>query len=90
MLRGKDRMPLNGLYMPAPGDIRPTTHYCSDMTIDEARTLAKALDDAGPKDRGGAFRLSYRFEASAQGQEDVPIYFEPYLPHGEFICSACG
>jgi hypothetical protein len=68
------------------------------MTIDEARTLAKALEDAGPARmadpdgtfRTGYFRLEYRFESPAQGNEGVSISFEPYLPHGETICSPCG
>jgi hypothetical protein len=98
MLRGKDRTPFHGLYKPAPLEIRPITDYCSDMTIDEARTLAKALEDAGPTKKADPdgtfrtdyFRLEYEFEGPAQGREGVSIYFEPYLPHGEIICSPCG
>jgi len=98
LLRGKDRTPFNGLYKPAPREIRPITDYCSDVPIDEARTLAKALEDAGPTEKAdpdGTFRtdyvrLNYEFEGPAKGQEGVSIYFEPYLPHGEIICSPCG
>jgi hypothetical protein len=102
MLRGKDRTPLTGVvHMPAPGGVRPitVTDYCSAMTIDEARTLAKALEDAGPTEkedpadrtfRTDSSRLDYEFEGPAQDQDGVVIYFEPYLPHGEIACSACG
>ncbi len=100
MLRGKDRRPVTGLvHMRAQGGIRPipVTDYCTDMTIDEARTLAKALEDAGPREKAdpdGTFRtdfsrLDYQFEGPTQGQESS-IYFEPYLPHGEIVCSPCG
>ena len=98
ILRGKVRTPFNGLYKPTPREIRPVTDYCSDVPIDEARLLAKALEDAGPTEkadpdgtfRTGHFRLDYEFEGPAEGQEGVSIYFEPYLPHGEIICSPCG
>jgi hypothetical protein len=98
MLRGEDRTPFHGSYLAAPGDIRPLTDYCSDMTIDEARPLARALEDAGPTkkaDPDGTWRtdyvqLNYEFEGSAEGLEGVFVSFEPYLPHGETICSPCG
>ena len=90
MLRGKDRTPFDGWYKPAPLEIRPITDYCSDMTSDEARTLAKALDDAGFVPFMQLVRLGYRFETPGTNKERVHIYFEPYLPHGEIICSACG
>lgn len=98
ILRGKDRTPSNGLYKPAPSEIRPITDYCSDVPIDEAITLAKALEDGGPTKKADSdgsfrtdyFRLDYEFDGPAQGQGDVSVYFEPYLPHGEIICSPCG
>ena len=101
MLRGKDRTPVTGVvHREAPGGVRPiaVTDYCSDLTTEEARTLAKALEDAGPTEkadpdgsfRTDSFRLDYTFDAPAQGQRGVSIYFEPYLPHGEIICSPCG
>jgi hypothetical protein len=91
--------------LPAPAaellrarDRREEGHtYCSDLTTEEARALAKALDDGGPQnglgdERGPArtYRLEYRFEAPGPTRETIEIFFEPYLPHGEWICSPCG
>jgi hypothetical protein len=90
MLGGKDVFDLSGLYSGGPGDIRPTTDYCSDVTVDEARRLAEALDAGAPTNKGGSARLNYEFAAPAPSRETVAISFEPYLPHGEFICSPCG
>jgi len=64
---------------------------CFDVTTKGARSLAKALDDAGPAKKGGAFHLNYTFEtAPGASRKEVAIIFEPYLPHGETTCSACG
>jgi hypothetical protein len=74
------------------------TYYVSDVTTEEARALAQVLDDAGLKQ---ATRLGYRFEAPGKsvdplGSDTGPVQnegfitFEPYLPHGERVCSACG
>jgi hypothetical protein len=40
--------------------------------------------------RTGYFLLEYRFESPDRGHEGVSISFEPYLPHGETVCSPCG
>jgi hypothetical protein len=71
----------------SPGHFRPSSEYCFDASTDGARELVVALDAAG-LDRQGASRLNYRLEG--KGDEEATIYFEPYLPHGEFTCSACG
>ena len=64
---------------------------CFDVTTKGARALAKALDGAGPAKKGGAFHLNYTFEtAPGASRKEVAIIFEPYLPHGETTCSACG
>jgi hypothetical protein len=91
--------------LPAPAaellrarDSREEGHtYCSDFTTEEARALAKALDDGGQQsgfgdERGPArtSRLEYRFEAPGPSRETIEIFFEPYLPHGEWTCSPCG
>jgi hypothetical protein len=62
---------------------------CFAVTTKGARSLAKALDDAGPARKGGAFQLNYRFDSPGPSRQ-VWITFEPYLPHGEITCSACG
>ena len=72
--------------------------YCSDATTEEARALAVALergsvqggsgDDRGP---ARAFRLEYVFDVpGTTTAEQVSVFFEPYLPHGEWTCSPCG
>lgn len=73
-----------------PGNFRPSYEYCSDMTTDEARAIAVALDDAGFERAGGAYRLHYRIEAPGSNPGDASVYFEPYLPHGEIVCTVCG
>lgn len=90
ILGGKDVFEVSGMYSGGPGDLRPTTDYCSDVTVDEARKLADALDPGVPTQKGGGARLNYEIAAPAPSRETVDIYFEPYLPHGEFICSPCG
>jgi len=74
-----------------PGNFRPSYEYCADMTTDEARAIAAALDDAGFQ-RAGDARLHYRFEAPGSKPEPggAHVWFEPYLPHGEITCSVCG
>jgi hypothetical protein len=75
----------------------PRTPGCAVVSTEEARTVARALDDAGLERRGGAKgrgagenlqRLAYRFDPPTM----VPgsIFFEPVLPHGEWTCSVCG
>ena len=79
----------------------PTDHYVSDLTTEEARALAQALDDAGLKQQKRANELFYVFEIPGtsldrpfpeEGQVGnvVFIYFEPTLPDGEHVCSQCG
>ena len=72
-----------------PGHFRPSYEYCSDLTTDEARAVAVALDDAGLERRGAA-RLNYEIEAPGSNPGQANVWFEPYLPHGEIICSVCG
>lgn len=62
---------------------------CFAVTTKGARSLAKVLDGAGPARKGGAFHLNYTFDAPEPSRQ-VAIVFEPYLPHGETTCSACG
>jgi hypothetical protein len=77
------------------GDERPPGGlYCSDATTEEARALAEALRDGGLEQGGPAFdrafQLSYTFDVPGSTGEKAGISFEPYLPHGEWICSPCG
>jgi hypothetical protein len=62
--------------------------YCFAVTTSQARLLAKGLGEARPDSRGGAFIQKFVFDAPRS--ERVRITFEPFLPHGETICAACG
>jgi hypothetical protein len=66
----------------SPGHFRASHEYCFDATTDEARALVAAFEDAGLK-RQGAYRLNFSVGTAH-------VYFEPYLPHGETLCSASG
>jgi hypothetical protein len=59
---------------------------CFALTTDEARSLAKALDGAGPETKG---RLNYKFNAPGPNRQ-VWIGFSPYFPHGKTTCLRCG
>jgi hypothetical protein len=58
---------------------------CFAVTTNEARSLAKALNGAGPAKKG---RLNFTFDAP--GPRQIGITFNPYLPHGEDTCLECG
>ena len=80
--------PLDRTRHEVPGD----DIYCSDVTPEEARTFAETLDGAGIglDDRSIAQRLGYLFESAELPHGEISIYFEPYLPHDEFLlCSPC-
>lgn len=59
---------------------------CFAVTTGEARSLAKALDRAGPAKKGS---LIFRFNAPDPSRQ-VWITFNPYFPHGETACLRCG
>jgi hypothetical protein len=63
---------------------------CFAVTTNEARSLAKALDGAGPATarKGGAINLNYTFDAPGPSRQ-VWISFGPFLPHGELTYSEC-
>ncbi len=74
----------------APGNFRPSYEYCADLTTDEARAVAVALDDAGLERGGNTYQLQYRIEAPGSSPGEAAVWFEPYLPHGEIVCTVCG
>jgi hypothetical protein len=102
MLRAKNAVPEFGqLGSPAFPPLLPLTTYSSTLTTEEARALAQALDDAGLKRKGRLGELVYSFEipgtsVDPPGPEKGPvrnevfIFFWPYLPNGESICTECG
>jgi hypothetical protein len=89
LLGAKDTKRKEGLFG-SPGDFHVVVDHCSDVTNEEAHMLAQAFDDAGFEPFMPGSRLGYRFETPGQNEKNAQIYFEPYLPHGEVICSVCG
>ncbi len=89
VLRGRDWNAQ--VFRPTPTSTRGVYGGCFDVTTEEARSLAKALDGAGPATarKGGAINLNYKFDAPGPSRQ-VWIGFDPFLPHGEVTCSACG
>jgi hypothetical protein len=69
---------------------------CTVVPTDEARSVARALDDAGLERRGGGegrgaeslHRLAYGLQPPNVWPGS--IFFEPMLPHGEWVCTVCG
>jgi hypothetical protein len=63
--------------------------YCSKLTTEEAREVAEPLSgfDPDPHQWG---RLAYRLAEGAHDVYPTTIWFEPYFPHGQVTCSACG
>jgi hypothetical protein len=100
LLRAQDPMPNPG-FAGGAGSPIPITRYVSDLTTEEARALARALDDAGLRQKTPHAQLAYLVEipgtsvdppgpAKGPVRNGVFISFEPYLPHGEWECSPCG
>jgi hypothetical protein len=102
MLRDKGAVAEYGqLGSPAFPPLLPITAYVSELTTEEARALAQALDDAGLKQDKGLGELGYSFEIPGTSvdpprpekgpvRNKVFIGFRPYLPDGEKVCSECG
>lgn len=100
LLGAQDPVPNPGFTGSASSPI-PITRYVSALTTERARALARALDDAGHRQKTPHAQLAYLVEdpgtsvdppGPAKGPVRNAIYiaFEPYLPHGEWICSPCG
>ena len=87
VLRGRDWSTYAS--RPTPSARRGVYGGCFAVTTNEARSLAKALDGAGPAKKGDGINLNYRFDAPGPSRQ-VSIAFEPILPHGETTCSPCG
>jgi hypothetical protein len=90
LLGAKDRTRTRGFYGFAGGPMRVVYGYSSEVTTEEARALAAALDDAGVKREQGAYALAYSGKAPGPRGNTFSITFEPILPHGGSTCSACG
>ena len=90
VLRGRD-WNAHASRQPMPTSARGVYGGCFNVTTEEARSLAKALDGAGPATarKGGAINLNYKFDAPGPSRQ-IWISFDPFLPHGEVTCSQCG
>ena len=63
---------------------------CTELSTEQARLLAAALDDAGARrDSEGEPEFDYGL-VDAAGKDAGNIMFTPYLPHGEAPCLLCG
>ena len=95
LLAAKPRTRLRHFYGGTGVPLRRVYDYRSQVTVDEARTLAEALDGAGLERKPTqeqAYALTYvHGEVPTEGPGAFFfVIFEPILPHGEAICSACG
>jgi hypothetical protein len=62
---------------------------CSKLTTQEAREVASALSGFEKGMRGA--RLVYWLREGEHSPAITPmLFFEPYFPHGQITCSACG
>jgi hypothetical protein len=89
LLSGGDALPNKGLFG-SPGRFRPVTDHCVRMSTEEARAVFEALEAAGLERFMRRYRLAFRSAVPGGKDEAVHVYFEPYLPHGDITCSACG
>jgi hypothetical protein len=97
VLRGTSRTRSEGDVVASPDGGGPVAvqgrwaEYCSKLTTEDAREVAEGLSGLDP-DPGfqGQVRLAYRLAQGAHWWETTSIWFEPYFPHGQVTCSACG
>jgi hypothetical protein len=96
VLRGKSQIRYEGDVEASPDGGGPvavqgrSVTYCSKLTTEEAREVAEALSGLDPAPGQGKVRLAYRLAEGAHWWEGTSIWFEPYFPHGQVTCSACG
>ncbi len=65
--------------------------YCSKLATEDTREVAEALSGLDSDPDFHNVTLAYRL-AEPTHRRGLPtsISFEPYLPHGQYTCSACG
>ena len=93
VLRGKTRTREDGEVVEAREAGRTvvlgrSVTYCSKLTTDDSREVASALSGLEPRTRHS--RLAYLVAEPIKNLNPTEIWFEPYFPHGEYTCSACG
>jgi hypothetical protein len=75
--------------LPDPGRWAAST-TCLALTTDEARRLARALNDAGVKRlKQPTYVLSYRIDSVGHGGR-TEMWFAPLLPNGEWVMTGGG
>jgi len=90
LLRAQEAVPRHGS-LGIRADSPPLiTRWVATMTTDEARALARALDEKYVFEiPGTSFPLPPPNEGQ-RVQNSIDIGFVPYLPHGETVCLGCG
>jgi hypothetical protein len=90
LLRAQEAVPRHGS-LGIRADSPPLiTRWVATMTTDEARALARALDEKYVFEiPGTSFPLPPPNEGQ-RVQNSIGIGFVPYLPHGETVCLGCG
>jgi hypothetical protein len=90
LLGSKEAVPRHGFTGdPSSGSEYPITRYVSTLTTDEARALARALDETYLFEIPGT-SVDLLPPNKGRGPNSVFIGFTPYLPHGESECLPCG
>jgi hypothetical protein len=64
--------------------------YCAKLTTEEARAVAEPFSGLDPDPRFHGVVLGYRLAEPVANLDPASIWFEPYFPHGQITCSACG
>jgi hypothetical protein len=82
VLRGAPTTRRNGERGWAGGPYYPTSSDCATLTTADARSLARALDDAGIERDDPGRGLAYTFDVPGPSRESGGVIFEPLLPDG--------
>jgi hypothetical protein len=64
--------------------------YCAKLTTEEAREVAEPFFGLDQDPRFHGVVLGYRLAEPVANLNPTSIWFEPYFPHGQVTCSACG
>jgi hypothetical protein len=64
-----------------------SVRYCFKVETEEAREVAEALSGLDPEPGWKGFALAYRVADGVNNLAPTKIWFEPYLPHGQFTFS---
>jgi hypothetical protein len=73
-----------------PVVIGRSARYCAKLTTEEAREVAEPLSGFKQDEGFHGVVLAYRLAEPVAHLSPTSIWFEPYFPHGQVTCSACG